>query len=303
MTSVSQCALEAHLAIVGLDDGKAVPQRVCLISLERPDSVSTMDFTPARVGHGSTACVVDKTLYVVGIGHACNELWKWNATSDWTRCADMTSYRRHHFVAVIDSTIYALGGAPFAGGTLLTSIEAYNTEAADEWFAAGQLNNAVIDAACVSYNKSIYVFGGVDTNDKQVAHVQMYDAAQRQCTLLPDAMPQAHKEMRAVVWETCAVLLGGVACFVYNFEAPAGQKWLNRESFKTDARFFGLVSHKERLFIAGGGYRAPTAEVRSVWVRDVIEDKQGARWEHHATLPQPSLVYAFSPVPLYRALA
>ena len=40
--------------------------------------------------------------------------------------------------------------------------------------------------------------------------------------------------------------------------------------------------------------------VRRVSVRDVIEDKRGARWTHHATLPQPALVHAFSPAPLYR---
>ena len=53
---------------------------------------------------------MDDTLYAVGIGDKWNELWKWNATSDWTRCADMTSGRSYHCVAVVDSTLYTLGG-------------------------------------------------------------------------------------------------------------------------------------------------------------------------------------------------
>ena len=75
--------------------------------------------------------------------------------------------------------------------------------------------------------------------------------------------------------------------------------------------YFGLVLDNQTLYIAGGGTAVRdkdrkeiwpyTAEVRSVSVRDVIEDKRGARWTHHATLPRPARVLAFSPVPLYRA--
>ena len=108
-------------------------------------------------------------------------------------------------------------------------------------------------------------------------------------------MPRACAAMRAVVWETYAILLGRWTCFIYNFETDT---WQERASFKTDECYFGLIVDNQTLYIAGG---VPlTAEVRSVSVRDVIEDKQGARWTHHATLPQPARVRAFSPVTLYR---
>ena len=68
------------------------------------------------------------------------------------------------------------------------------------------------------YHNSIYVFGGWHTNNKAVAHVQVYDAAQHKCTLLHNAMPRAYIAMRAVVWETYAILLGRETCFIYNFE-------------------------------------------------------------------------------------
>ena len=99
----------------------------------------------------------------------------------------MTSYRRYHCATVVDSTLYALGG--FYGGKL-SSVEAYNTQT-NEWSAAGQLTHAVREAACVSYNNSIYVFGGVDASINAVAQVQVYDAAQHECTLLHNAMPRA----------------------------------------------------------------------------------------------------------------
>ena len=125
--------------------------------------------------------------------------------------------------------------------------------------------------------------------------MQVYDAAQHKCTLLHNAMLRAYSEMRAVVWETYAILLGLGTCFIYNFET---ETWQERASFKTDAHYFGLVVDNQTLYIAGG--YPHTAEVRSVSVRYVIEDKRGARWTHHATLPQPAGVCAFSPVPLYR---
>ena len=295
--SVSGRGQESFLVLVGLNDGLTTYQRVCHISLERKNGVSTIDSTPAPVREGAAACVMGNTLYVVGIERACNELWKWNAASDWTRCADMTSRRQWHCAAVVDSTLYALGGWVVADRTALSSVEAYNTQT-NKWSAAGQLTHAVQGAACVTYNNSIYVFGGEDANDEDVAHGQVYDVAQHKCTLLHNAMPQAYTGMKAVVWETYAMLLGRETCFIYNFEI---ETWQERASFKTDVMFFGLVIDNQTLYIAGGGDNPFTAEVRSVSVRDVIEDKQGARWTHHATLPQPAYVYAFSPVPLYRA--
>ena len=133
--------------------------------------------------------MMGNTLYAVGIGDACNELWKWNAASDWTRCEDMTSGTQYHCVAVVDSTLYALGGWDVER-TTLSSVDACNTQI-NEWSAAGQLTHAVYAAAYVSYNNSIYVFGGRDANDDDVAHVQVYDAAQHKCTLLHNAMPRA----------------------------------------------------------------------------------------------------------------
>ena len=203
--------------IVGLDTGSLLVQDVYQISLERPDSVWKVGRTPTELGHGAAGCVMGDTLYAVGMGFSANQLWKWNASSDWTRCADAKTTRQWHCAAVVDSTLYALGGRVDADGTTLSSVEAYNTQT-DEWSAAGQLTHAVYDIACVSYNNSIYVFGGQNSNGNYVADVQVYDTAQHKCTLLHNAMPGAYAWMRAVVWETYAILLDLETCFIYNFE-------------------------------------------------------------------------------------
>ena len=92
-------------------------QDVYQISLERPDSVRKVGSTPTWVDSEAAACVMGDTLYAVGIGRAYNELWKWNEACDWLRCADMTSYRRRHSVAVVDSTLYTLGRWVGGGGS------------------------------------------------------------------------------------------------------------------------------------------------------------------------------------------
>ena len=144
--------VETVLMVFGLYTEKGLVQDVYQISLERPDSVSTINSTPSWADMGAAVSVVGNTLYALGIGRAHNELWKFNAASDWTRCADMTSSRRMHCAAVVDSTLYTLSGGN--GTTLSSSVEAYNTQT-NEWSAAGQPTRAVWRAACVSYNNSI----------------------------------------------------------------------------------------------------------------------------------------------------
>ena len=120
--------MESVLMVVGLNTANGLVQHVLHISLEREDSVWEIGATPSYVGYGAAACVMDNTLYAVGIGHVGNELWKWNATSDWTRCADMTSGRLYHCVGVVESSLYSLGGWVDAAKITLSSVEAYSTQ-------------------------------------------------------------------------------------------------------------------------------------------------------------------------------
>ena len=55
----SGCDIDTLLVVVGLNDGDTPSQCVCHISLERPDSVSTIDSTPAWVDEGASSCVRD----------------------------------------------------------------------------------------------------------------------------------------------------------------------------------------------------------------------------------------------------
>ena len=139
----------------------------------------------------------------------------------------------------------------------------------------------------------------MDTEHKPVAHVQVYDTAQHRFTLLQKAMPRAYSRMRAVLWETSAILLDRETCFIYNFET---ETWLERENYKANKTSFAFVIDNATLYIAGGCKEDKdnrwtfTGEVLRVSVRDVIEDKRGSGWTHHATLPRAAEIYVYSPV-------
>jgi N-acetylneuraminic acid mutarotase len=288
--------VEDGIIVVGLDGDKRVHQQICHISLDRMNVVKTIDATPTVINVASAACVIDDTFYAVGIGLAGNELWKWigaTAAKDsdkWIRCEDMPSERYGHCAVTVDSTLYVLGGWVWADKSVFTSVLSYSTQT-QKWSTAGQLVCAVYLVASVAYKDSIYVFAGLDKDNKQAAHVQNYNITQQTCTLLSSAMPRAYCHMRAVLWQTSAVLLGHNTCFIYNFET---QSWQERMQFKTNVICFGLVLDNQSLYVVGG---ILTDEIKTVSVLDIMEDKPSA-WKHHAKLPKAVDVYSYGLMPL-----
>src|SRR5688572_27759420 len=95
---------------LGVDDSK-MEQKICEISLDKPDTINVINSTPTYISLESAACVISNVLYAVGIARAYKELWKWSASRDeWTRCADMPSGRRRHCATSVGDKIYVLGG-------------------------------------------------------------------------------------------------------------------------------------------------------------------------------------------------
>ena len=289
------------LLVVGLDlDGTIlnIDRQVVQVSLERPDKVKTIGSSPAWVPYGSSVCMIENTLFAVGLGEACNELWKWTPTvREWIRCEDMTSGRQRHSVAVVDYKLYVLGG--WANKSALSSVLSYNI-GTNKWTAAGQLVHAAQRMACVVYKDLIYLFGGKNKDNKDQEHVQVYNPALQSCTLMSSVMPRADCQMRAVLWETSAVLIGFYTCFIYNFET---QTWQERQQFTTDVAYFGLVLNNQTVFVAGGGTSERDKDNKVIWtcsdeikcvsILDIMADKP-VNWKHHAKLPKPALIQAYS---------
>jgi len=244
----------------------------------------------------SAACAFHDTVFIAGTGGApYNEMWKWNAATGWYRCADMMTGRGYACLAVVDSTLYVLGGKTT---DITTSVERYNT-VKNQWTSAGDLVHAVRNSSCVTHKNYIYVFGGQTGDKKIVNYVQVYNTENQSCTLLEKPMPQAHYAMRAVLWETSVILIDNSNCYIYNFET---QIWQERKQFKTFGDYFASTLNNSSLYIAGGTcnpqdnhtvpHQTCTDEIKSVPVLDIMNNKP-AVWRHHAQLPKPAMILAY----------
>lgn len=277
------------------------------VSVNQQDKVRTADVIPTCTDTGAASCVIDNTLYVAGIGPARNELWTWNG--DWTRREDMTSGRRHHSVAVVDSTLFALGGKASDDDAILGSVEAYSTKTS-RWRAACALTDAACAAACVAYQNSIYLFGGRDASGREQARVQVYNAGST-LALQPPDMPTAKDGMKAVLWKAFAILIGQWSCLIYNFKTCT---WQEVDWLRASMSSFDLILDNHRLYVAGvpvsGGdtdnnnevkgedtSQNGVEEMKSVCLFKVLELEQAA-WKHHATLPQSFHTHIHGPVSL-----
>jgi N-acetylneuraminic acid mutarotase len=200
----------------------------------------------------------------------------------------------------VGDKIYVLGGWVQADKRTLDSILCYDINS-NKWSEAGKLCHAVRHAACVTYKHYVYVFGGLDKDDKRVNHVQVYDTTTRNVSLASNPMPAAYKLMRAVLWRSKALLIGRHTCYIYDFESST---WQERKRFKTGVIQFGLTLDNNTLYITGGGTCSAAgvwtcrADVKSLIVNDFISDNKDAEWKHFATLPTSAFISAYSPVPL-----
>jgi len=295
---------ENCLMTLGMSNNVKMMSDIGRISLTYPDSLTTLDKLPTVMNSRPTACVLIDTVYITGIGSGSfKEMWTYNAVTGWKQLTDMLSTRILHCSAVVDSTMYLLGGKEKCKNRniAIRRVEAYNTKTS-KWSPEGYLVFAVYKAACVTYRNVICLFGGEDSDKFAVNYVQFYIPTNKKCLLMAP-MPQAREALRGILWKTSVILLGLNTCLIYNFKTGT---WLKRESFKTGVHFFAAVLDNGTIFIAGGGVKRDgennntwtyTDEIKSVAVMDIIEDKEPV-WNVHAKLTKPGMITAYVSIAL-----
>src|SRR6218665_4144631 len=252
------------------------------INLDQPNDITTLERIPTTLMTKIVGAVYNNTMCFAGIGDTCNEIWKYNQTSGWLKCASLVQGRVSHGAAIIDEVLFICGGVASSNKLFLNSVEAFNA-VTNKCKAVGKLVHAVQSAGnCIPYKSSLYVFGGVDKDSSIVNYVQVYNTKENTCTLVLRPMPRPHRLMRGILWETCVILLGHGNCFLFNIET---ETWQEREQFKTDNPYFGLVLENKRLFVLGG------YDVHYVPLQNIIDNKLIA-WKSHGKFPKPSPVYS-----------
>lgn len=214
----------------------------------RSEIVPLVENVPTTVKSCPAASVYNNTMFITGIGETINEIWKYNFTSGWNKCGCLVQGRECHCAEFIAEKLYICGGSK--GDIVTDSIEAYNA-LTEESVTVGQLRLGSQRAACVAYKGSIYVYGGYDKNWQPLDTVQVFNPVDNTCTLLAISMPRPCAGLRAVLWNTCAVLQTNETCFICDFESKTFEEG---KQFKTDAYpyLFGLVLNNERVFIIDG---------------------------------------------------
>lgn len=163
----------------------------------------------------------------------------------------MSVSRSGHCVTFTKEQLYMIGGYTGRSENVLDSVIAYDPKT-NSCVTVGKLVHGVQSAACVSWNDSIYVFGGSGTSKMPVDYVQVYNTTDNTCTVLSMPMPSPQSCMRAAICKEQVILLGSEACFIFDL---AEEMWLERTQFKTDVVHFGLALYKGRIIIFGGGKR------------------------------------------------
>lgn len=128
----------------------------------------------------------------------------------------------------------------------------------------------------------------------------MFSPVEGTCILLSTPFPRPCAGLRAVLWDTCAILQTHDTCFIYDFE---GKAWQEGKQFRTDAYpyLFGLVLNNERVFIVDGSPLKPDGRVVSA--REIKADvkyiraasvfsKEASKWKDYGQLPKSLSVIA-----------
>jgi N-acetylneuraminic acid mutarotase len=131
----------------------------------------------------------------------------------WQPKSPMPGARQGMAAAVLGDNIYVIGGSQVEHQGL-NIVQAYDTQQ-DTWETnIAPLNSARTNAAAVSLNGEIYVFGGRDHN-QLIAAVERYDPVANQWSTISQ-LPTLREGLAAVVVDSLIWLIGG-ASFQVNY--------------------------------------------------------------------------------------
>lgn len=206
------------------------------------------------------------------------------ASNSWTPQASMTDARMGLAAAVLNGTIYAIGG----GATSVTNqVEAY-TIADNSWTTKASMTTRRGGLAAAVVNGKIYVFGGRNENHKFQASVEAYSPDTDQWQGM-SAMPTARQGAGAAVVDGIVYVIGGSGASgalttveAYN---PTTDTWETKAPMPTARHFLGIAPVNGRIYVMGG--------VNSDYL-DTVEEYDPATntWSTKAAIPEQRGVMA-----------
>lgn len=98
------------------------------LNLRHPYLIENQRQLPTIMQKGALAAVSNNTVCVTGLGNNADEIWKYNWTSGWGKCASLSRSRGGHCAEFMDEILYICGGLVSSEG-VTASVEAYNAVA------------------------------------------------------------------------------------------------------------------------------------------------------------------------------
>lgn len=176
-------------------------------------------------------------------------------SSQWVILAGSPEPRRGHGSAVVDGTIYVIGGS---GSGLTTSILAY-APATNSWRTAGTLLGGVFNPGVVAIDGRIYVVGGVDAAvESGMTRLQIFDP--RTGTVVDGpAMPSRRWFFAVAVFDGKIHVMGGDTdgdefdswpAYDHDVFDPVTNTWSTRADIPTMSNLHGAATVGGKIYVA-----------------------------------------------------
>jgi N-acetylneuraminic acid mutarotase len=197
-------------------DAEAMVQRYNVAT----DTWSAVDEDVPAPIHGTTACAVGGSMYVLGGRMVCalsnytTNVFRYESSTDtWCEMAPMPERRTTASVCVVGSDIYVCGGNPYRyvhgqpQCRQTSSVFRYSTDT-DEWITLAPMPDRKSNATACTIGGMVFVIGGEVEDDRPCSSVFKFDPASGEwSTLAPMSRPRSRLSSFAV--DGCIYAVGG----------------------------------------------------------------------------------------------
>lgn len=203
----------------------------------------------------------------------------------WTEVSRMRHRRQSHACAVVDNTLFSLGG--FDGLQIQSSVEKYGA-ANEEWTYVASMLSPRYQHVCATVNNHIYTFGGFTSGGQRETSVERYDPVADVGLVVGDVEVNGDDHPcygGAVVVNNAIYFTGhkdnGGATYRYD-PRLRGINLRRVTALPSPASGYGVTVYDNSIFVIGGvhsvgGYQG------TVQIYDVRAD----RWRVGAAMPAP----------------
>ncbi|XP_060604337.1 kelch-like protein 41 isoform X2 [Ruditapes philippinarum] len=255
----------------------------------------TFDFK-YKIDFYQLVTTADNSLYFIGgifyddhhfedAGQALSEVYKYDSkVVCWERKTDMSKPRCCLSAAVLDNTVFVIGGkSKYPRGPPLDSVEFYDVEN-DIWNSLSSVPIGIYNHASAVVDGAILVFGGRDEDEDYLDTVLRYDIQKDFWTLVSTQMNKPRAQLCAFPYKSRIYLVGGITMHenilttaIYD---PSMNKWTYGENFPEERKITSAGSHDGIIYVCGGvrhlglsGRRSRLVESRDLYKYDIEKNK------------------------------